>query len=148
MLVQACCPLGMWNGAQHHAVPPVPAWQQTSETTSTACAFRRALLQVAIKRDDIVLLSGTSCFVDTSPQKGVRAPECRPVQQQYLGKSSVRAGLPVLPPSREGSWYDIRRAGGEASGNRGLTVCGVIAAVPAAALPALSKADHVLHNLA
>lgn len=30
------------------------------------------------------------------PTEGEEAPECRPLQQQYLGKSSVQAGLPVL----------------------------------------------------
>lgn len=98
-IIQACCLLRTWNGAQHHAVPLLQVWQQICETTSTACAFRLSLLKVFIKDDNIILLLVTSFFVDTRPQKGMRIPECCLIQQQYLGESSVQAGLPVLPPS-------------------------------------------------
>lgn len=91
VLVQVCCLLRVQNGAQHHAVPPVQVWQQIRETTSTACAFRLSLLHVFIKEDNIILILVTSLFVDTRPQKGLRIPECcRLLQQQYLGKSSVK----------------------------------------------------------
>jgi len=87
----------MWNGAQHHAVPPVQVWQQIHETTSTACAFRLGLLKVFIKDNNIILLLVTSLFVDTRPQRGMRAPECCLLQQQYLGNSSVQAPATCAP---------------------------------------------------
>lgn len=103
VLVQVCCLLRTWNGARHHAVPPVQVWQQIHETTSTVCVFRLSLVKAFIKDDNILLLSVTSLCVDTRPQKGMRIPECCLLQRQYLGKSSVQAGLPVLPPSGEAS---------------------------------------------
>lgn len=58
VLVQACCLLRTWNGAQHRTVLAA-----IHETTSTGKVF--------IKDDNIVLLSVALLFVDTRPQKGM-----------------------------------------------------------------------------
>ncbi|XP_064886398.1 uncharacterized protein LOC110359586 isoform X2 [Columba livia] len=72
VLVQACCLLRTWNGAQHRSVLAA-----IHETTSTCKVF--------IKHDNIVLLSVTLLFVDTRPQKRMRTHNAVSISSSMWG---------------------------------------------------------------
>ncbi|KAM9603560.1 uncharacterized protein ACIBXB_002804 isoform 2-T11 [Morphnus guianensis] len=78
--------------------------QRPCPTTSTTPGFRPEQdFTCSTQQRSQYVPADLRSKADTRPQKGMRIPECCLLQQQYLGKSSVQAGLPVLPPSGEAS---------------------------------------------